>query len=118
MVKSRRFQIPAILDGISPLKDGGLSIRLHTNEVNDDEKLIAFSFYQKFGWLLFQEQEFDDSLELDEVRRDTGGKSPSQRLRNVLHVAYGQSNNSSITFEQYYSQKMEQFINKVKENLN
>jgi hypothetical protein len=114
---SKTFQIPSILDGISPLKDGGLSMRFHTNEVTDSEKLIALSFYQKFGWLLFQEQEHDDSLELESVRRDTGGKTPSQRLRSVLYILYQQSGKTDQTFEQFYATQMEKFINRVKENL-
>lgn len=113
----KQFQVPAILEGITTLKDGGLSIRFHTNEVNDQEKLTALSFFQKFGWMLFSEQEFDDGLELENIRRDTGGKTPSQRLRSVLYIQYQQSGKTEITFEQYYAQKMEQFINHVKANL-
>lgn len=112
------FQIPAILEGITALKDGGLSIRFHTNEVNDQDKLAAMSFFQKFGWLLFSEQEHDDNLELDEIRRDTGGKTPSQRLRSVLYVAYQQSGHQDKTFEQFYAERVEHFINHVKANLN
>jgi hypothetical protein len=111
------FTTPAIIEGISPLKDGGMSIRLHTNEMDDAEKSEVIKHYQKFGWMAFSEQE--DSLEIpDEViRRDTGGKTPSQRLRAVLHVLYQQSGRIDITFEQYYSLQMEKFINRVKEEL-
>lgn len=112
-----RIQIPAILDGASSLRDGGLSVRFHTQELSPEEKAKVMSWLQKFGWLLFDEQEFDDSLELEQVRRDTGGKTPSQRLRNVIHVAYQQSGRIDITFEQFYQQKMEGFINVVKSRL-
>lgn len=112
-----KFQIPAILEGITALKDGGLSIRFHTNEVNDQDKLSAMSYFQKFGWLLFADQEHDDSTELEQIRRDTGGKTPSQRLRSTIYVEYQQSNIKDQTFEQYYARKMEKFIEYIKQNL-
>ncbi len=114
----KQFQIPAVLEGITALKDGGLSLRFHTNEATDEEKLIVMNYFQKFGWLLFSEQEHGDDLELKEIRRDTGGKTPSQRLRSVLYIEYQQSGRNDLTFEQYYAQRMEQFIGYVKQNLN
>lgn len=110
------YKIAAILDGVSPLKDGGLSMRFHTNEVNDESKLLALSYYQKFGWLIFSEQENPD-VELEAIRRDTGGKTPSQRLRSVLYILYQQSGNTDKTFEQYYAEQMEKFIDRIKANL-
>lgn len=112
----RVFQIPAILDGMSPLKDGGMSLRFHTNEASNDDKVTIMEYYQKFGWLVFSEQENPD-VPMEDIRRDTGGKSPSQRLRNVLYVLYKQSGKADITFEEYYAQKMEFVINRFKENL-
>lgn len=114
---AKTFQIPAVLEGITALKDGGLSIRFHTQEASDRDKLVAMSFFQKFGWMLFSEQEHAESVELDEIRKDVGGKTPSQRLRSVLYVEYQQSGKNDLTFEQYYGKRMEQFIGYVKQNL-
>lgn len=114
---SKTFQIPAVLEGITALKDGGLSIRFHTQEASDQDKLVAMKFFQKFGWLLFSEQEHDDSQELEQIRKYTGGKTPSQRLRAVIYIEYQQSGKTDLTFEQYYAQKMEKFIGYVKQNL-
>lgn len=111
------FQIPATLDGVSTLKDGGLSIRFHTQEASANDKLVAMQFAQKFGWVLFSEQEQAESVELAQIRKDTGGKTPSQRLRAVLYIEYQQSGMTDNTFEQYYARRMEQFISYVKQNL-
>ncbi|HJQ07959.1 MAG TPA: hypothetical protein VJ836_00595 [Candidatus Saccharimonadales bacterium] len=114
----KTFQIPATLEGITALKDGGLSIRFHTQEVDNKDKLTAMEFFQSFGWMLFSEQEQnEDTLILEEIRKDVGGKTPSQRLRSVLYILYQQSGRTDVTFEQYYLQKMEYFINLVKQNL-
>lgn len=113
----KKIQVPAILEGVTALKDGGLSIRFHTNELDEKDKLTVMQFFQKFGWLLFAEQEHDDSLELEEIRKDIGGKTPSQRLRSVIYVEYQQSGQLDKTFDQYYMRRMEQLITYIKQNL-
>lgn len=114
----KNFQVPAILDGVSSLRDGGLSIRYHTNELTQEEKVKVMDFLQGFGWLLFSENEQDeDSLILEDIRRDTGGKSPAQRFRAVLYVSYQQSGHTDLTFEQFYAKQMEKHINYEKQNL-
>lgn len=111
----KAIQVPATIEGVSTLKDGGLSVRLHTQELATTEKTTVLEQQGKFGWFLFAEQEFDENeLELEQIRKDTGGKTPSQRLRAVLYIAYQQSGQHDKTFEQYYLQQMERFINRVK----
>lgn len=114
---NKTFKVGATLEGVSTLKDGGLSVRFHTQELSDEDKTTAFGFQQGFGWLLFQEQDYkSDELELDQIRKDTGGKSPSQRMRNVLYLLYKQSG-QVIPFEVYYGQQMERIIDQLKDRL-
>lgn len=114
----KAIQVPATLEGVSLMKDGGVSLRFHTNELSPADKTELSNYFQKFGWLLFAEQEHDESeLDLEEIRKDTGGKSPSQRLRSVLYVMYTQSGEKDVLFETYYARQMERFINLVKQNL-
>lgn len=111
-----KFQIEAILDGVTPLKDGGVSLRFHTNEATKENKVMLMDFYQSFGWLLFQANEHQENdIPKDRATRDVG-KSPSQRLRAVLFV-YWKQLGSKGDFEIFYKQKMEYFIDKIKENL-
>jgi hypothetical protein len=113
------FQTPATVEGISTLKDGGLSVRLHTQELNDSETSELLKLNGKFGWFLIKETNIqeDDIGGLEDIRKDLGGKSPSQRLRSVLYVMYKEKGDTSLSFEQYYGQKMEQFINYIKGEL-
>lgn len=111
-----KFQIEAILDGVTPLKDGGVSLRFHTNEVSKEDKVMLMEFYQTFGWLMFRANEFQEAeIPKENAKRDTG-RSPSQRLRAVLFVLWKQGGGNG-DFEAYYKQKIEQFIDKIKENL-
>jgi hypothetical protein len=73
-------------------------------------------YYQSFGWLLFGANEHQESdVPKDLAKRDSG-QSPSQRARAVLFV-YWKQLGSKGDFEQFYNQKMEQFIDRIKENL-
>jgi hypothetical protein len=114
----KTFQVPATLEGVSLLKDGGVSLRYHTNELPPEEKTVISEYYQKFGWLLFSEQEHSEKeLELEEIRKDIGGKTPSQRLRSVLYILHQQSGRLDLTFEQFYAEKMNRIIDQIKANL-
>ena len=113
----KTFKVPATLEGVSTLKDGGLSISFHTQELGSEDKTKAFEFQQAFGWLLFQEQDYrQDELDLDEIRKDTGGKSPSQRMRSVLFILYKESG-QSVPFETFYANYMDKMIEQLKDKI-
>lgn len=112
-----KFQIEAILDGVTPRKDGGCSLRFVTNEVSKADKVMLMEFYGSFGWCLFKANSHQETdIPKDNAVRDTG-MSPSQRLRSVLFVMWKQLGENG-EFEAFYTQQMERFIDKVKENLN
>lgn len=115
---AKTMKVQASLEGVSSLKDGSLSLRFYTNELSPEEKVTVFNLVQEFGWLLFAPQERSvDEIELENIRKDTGGKTPSQRLRAVLYIAYQQSGRNDLTFEQYYAQRMEALISGIKSRL-
>ena len=77
--RPRIFQVGAILEGVSPLKDGGMSLRFHTQEVSTYNKTKLLNFYQVFGWLQFSDHEIN-ILPGNAPVRETGARTPSQRL--------------------------------------
>lgn len=115
-MEGKTFKTPASLEGVSTLKDGSLSLRFYTQELSAEQKTEILNTAQSFGWLVFSESENTDIPE-EEVRRDIGGKTPSQRLRAVLFVLYQQSGQIDITFEQFYAQKMNALIKQLKTKL-
>lgn len=111
-----KFQIEAILDGVTPRKDGSATLRFVTNEVSKADKVMLMDYYQSFGWLMFAANEFQESeIPKENAKRDAG-LSPSQRLRNVLFVKWRDSGGNG-DFQTYYDQQVERFIDKVKETL-
>lgn len=112
-----KFQIEAILEGVTPLKDGGVSLRFHTNEVSKAHKVELMEYYQSFGWLLFSANELKDTDLPKENANKQDGKSPSQRLRAVIFVLWQQRTQGTGDFEAYYKQQMEKAIEAIKSNL-
>jgi hypothetical protein len=115
MSKANIFSAPAILTRIAYLKDGGLSLGFATQELSDQDKIIASRFHQKFGHVLFAENEFKEE-DIPKGDATDESKSPSQRLRAVLFIAWRQEGGLG-DFEYYYRQQMEKFISSVKNRL-
>lgn len=112
----KQVQVPAILEGVSLRKDGGVSLRFTTQELSVGEISTINEFFQKFGWLLFSDNS-DQVAPKETINKDLGGKTPSQRLRAVLYILYQQSGQSELTFDEFYSRRMEQMIDHVKGKL-
>lgn len=112
MSKPKLFQVPAILDGVSPLKDGGLSLRFHTNEIKESsEKTKVMDFFSTFGWLQFSDQSIH-TIPKEAAHREAGSKTPSQRLRASLFVLW-QKRYSDMPFDPWYESQMEKIIARV-----
>lgn len=112
---STPFTVQSQIVGVRALNDGGLSLNIHTKELETAEKAIAMDYQNKSGWLLFSENQISEK---DIPAQDSSyeGKTPSQRLRAVLYILYTQKP-QSITFEEYYRRNMETFIQVVKTKL-
>ena len=112
MGASSTFQAPAILTSVSFTKDRGLSLGFRTNELTDEEKVIAASYHGKFGYVLFRENQFKEE-DIPDTDATDETKSPSQRLRAALFVMWKQRG-SKGDFEVFYRQQMEAAIDRVK----
>lgn len=114
----RTIKTAAVLDGVSPLKDGGLSMRFHTQEMSKSEMAHVMEYYQSTGHLLFNE----NSINISEVPATNahldGGKSPSKRLRDRMYVVYASQHGKDTSgFEKWYERQLEiigqQYLDKV-----
>lgn len=110
-----KFQVPAILNSVSFTKDNGLRLGFLTQELANDEKAYVQQYYQKFGHLLFQPNEFQTS-DIPKENIEDKTKTPSKRLRAVIYI-YWQQTKSNEDFEIFYRQKMEKLIDFIKEKL-
>jgi len=111
----KTFSAPAILTRVAYLKDGGVSLGFSTNELSDEEKVIASKFYNRFGYVLFSESTITDK-DIPKADASDESKSPSQRLRAALFVLWKQRGEKQ-DFEVFYRQQMEKAIDRVKQLL-
>jgi len=111
------------LDRINRKKDRSVSLTFITQleqtseELMEMDKLLANNgvlYFKDSGTLTTEEQK-----ELDNVEIEVEGKTKSQRLRNVLYVLYEQCGDSEsvMSFNDFYSSKMETIIEHYKSKL-
>ena len=117
-MKNKIVQFAAIIDKIETLSDKSLKLKIVTSkEMEEVDKTILFSFHLKDIWLALKEQPVNaEDIKVKKETVDRGEKTPSQRLRAVLFVLWEQSKKTG-DFDTFYKQKLEQFIDRVKENL-
>lgn len=109
------FTVSSQLIKANPLVDNGMSVGFHTKELSAEEKLGIMSHFQKTGWLLFSEDEVQEA-DVPETKSEFETKTPSQRLRGVMYV-YWEQQGSKGKFEDFYREKMENFIEIIKSKL-
>ncbi len=110
-----------ILKAIKTLADGGVDYIISTSPPKEN----PFGLIQKPVVFLIQEgvaARFDID-EVSEAIKESGieskmpvGKTPSQRLRNVLYVLWEQSTQEK-EFKEFYKDKLEEIINHFKSKL-
>lgn len=99
-------------------KDGSASVSFDTRELTAEEIFTIMSLRHAEGWLCFAPNE--NELEVPEEKAKVEEKSPSQRLRNVMYVWYKQETDNGRyvgLFETFKAEKMEKFIQAVKNKL-
>lgn len=115
----KKVHFASIVDGVTKKKDGTLSIKLGTQELNTDDMAQIFEFGNQQIWSVFAEAPLEhiDELEIPEIKPEfENDKSPSQRLRNVLYV-YWEQKGKKGEFNDFYRSKMENFIEHIKTKL-
>lgn len=112
---SKAITCDVALTSASTRADGSLGLRFSTPELNASEKTVFFELLNQNLKMLLQPKD-GEPAELKDVKREFECKTPSQRLRAVLFVAWKQAKEPG-EFEDFYRSKMDFYINDIKENL-
>jgi hypothetical protein len=111
------------IGSIKTLKDGSVSLTVHTPEVNANQAAELFGLRNKvaFCYLSPREVSVNEKAIMDSLDVELKGKTPGQRLRNVLYVYWSQNHESDVlmskVFEDFYKQRMESIIEGIKQEL-
>jgi hypothetical protein len=112
----KAVQFSAQLNKIATRVDGSISVTIETQELNGMDMAELFSYRNCLGYVTFTPNA-ESIVEVPKENVGDMGKSPAQRLRSVLFIAWKQSDKKFDTFQQYYDVQMERIINTIKDRL-
>lgn len=112
--------IPVYVENITTRKDKSVKITLGTQEISPGNAGELFRLMNTLAVCYFSPKAINQN-EIDQVDKldpEFGGKSQSQRLRNVLYKLYEQDAEGFKDFNSYYFSKTEKFIEHLKAKIN
>jgi hypothetical protein len=109
----------AIVDKITTLKDKSCKIILDTSELTPARAGELFTLLNSLASVYISPAAIDskEMAQVDAIEPEMPGKSPSQRMRNVLFILYRQDQKGYKEFDGYYKSEMEAIINELKNNI-
>lgn len=111
--------IPVIVESIKSLKDGSVSVNVHTQELSPGKaaELFALRNMVCFAYFSAKQIESNEKKIIDSLDVELKGKTPGQRLRNVMYLKWKNDNEGYIDAESFYKAKMEAIIEHYKQDL-
>jgi hypothetical protein len=111
--------VPAIVSGLTALKDGTIKVTLSLQEIQPEMAARAFALNNQYvkAYLTTENvtQEIEESIGEWTLEHET--KSPSKRLRNVLYRLWEQDKQGYEDYELFYVNRMNKIIEQIKNKL-
>jgi len=107
------------IGSVKSLVDGSVSVTLVTPEISGGKVGELFDLRKKIAYVYIsaRQVETNEKVIVDGLNPELKGKSPGQRLRNVLFIKWQQDNEGYKDSESYYVAKMENLITHFKNEL-
>ncbi len=119
--KKTILQLPATIESINSRADGTWTLKLGTQEINEEQSKAVIKLNRKLGWFIFKENPLKESdlVDIPEIEPEfKTDKSPSQRLRGVLYVLWEKKYKAKgDDFDDFYKKQMEKIITWAKEKI-
>ncbi len=112
--------IPGLLESPKGLKDRTMTFVIRCNELPSEKVGQLFTLNNRFVYVAIKEEDFlNEEIEVfEKLKADEKiGKTPCERLRSVLFLAWKNLPEGFEDFDGYYKFKMEKFIDHVKSKL-
>jgi hypothetical protein len=108
----------AEIETIASRADGTIKVILGTQELSPAQVSALFTLRKKVGFVAIKEAQFqnDEMDALTDVGDDLKqmGKTPSQRMRNVLFILFKQNSEGYPSFNEFYNGKMNVYVEALK----
>jgi hypothetical protein len=117
-MKNEILKIPATISKVTTMSDRSLRLQVDTQEMVAEDAAQLMLMKDNIGVFVFAESDIkvEDLKELPKVELEDGEKSPSVRLRSVLYV-YWEQHKINKTFDSFYKEQVEKFIQVIKDKL-
>jgi hypothetical protein len=110
------IQVPAQVINMNPRADRSWRLQFETRELSGDEVKVLADNFQGEGWLVFKPNGDISQSEIPKETADSGTKSQSQRLRDVIFILWKQKGGKG-DYETFYRVSLEKLIEHVKAQL-
>lgn len=110
------IQVPAQAIDMKPRADKSWKLVFETRELGGQEVALLADSLQGEGWLVFKPNGDIKYSEIPEEKADSGTKSQSQRLRDVIYILWKQKGGKG-DFETFYRVSLEKLIEHIKSQL-
>lgn len=108
------IKLPAYFTRFGSRADGSAGLSFATQELTPEDFIELSKTLNRFGWLIFKENEIKPEEIPDEDVEES--KRPSKRLRNTLFILW-QQQKVEKDFEIYYREQIEKIIEYIKNKL-
>lgn len=104
------------IENITTRKDKSVKITLGTQEISQGKAGELFALLNNLAVTYISPKEISQKEidQVDKIDPEFGGKTQSQRIRNVLFKLWEQNNEGFKEFDQYYRSKTELYIEHLK----
>lgn len=114
--------LAAQLEGVTTRRDKTLKLTFGSQELTPSDAGNIMAIANSFCFLAIKPETFTPTEKelLEQIKADTltnAAKTPSQRLRGVLYIAFTQNNEGFDSFDKFYTHKIEQMITHFKSKL-
>lgn len=108
------------ISSIKTLKDGSITLSLETQELTPSKAGDLFGLRNQIAVVYISPKQVDQREidQVDKIDPEFGGKTQSQRMRNVLFKLYEQDKEGFKDFDVYYRSKTEKIIEHLKTKIN
>jgi hypothetical protein len=120
MSQTLQFTAPAQINSVKTLTDGTVKLDVAiAKELPADDMAILFEARKLgVGWFLFSPNKITEAaIPKEQAEASFEGKTPSQRMYNVLYVRWRELTNQSKPFDIYYQEQMSVLIDRLKQDL-
>lgn len=120
MSQTLQFTAPAQINSVKTLTDGTVKLDVAiAKELPADDMAILFEARKLgVGWFLFSPNKITEAaIPKEQAEASFEGKTPSQRMYNVLYVRWRELTNQSKPFDVYYQEQMSVLIDRLKQDL-